>query len=152
MESVLTASIFPKDMVNLAQRKHTGIYTFALRIQGGFKYKTKVQSLSGRSCQCLLHSLAAMVDILRHAASSPKSMHLCVSQSKKLYSSSCSIRVKELQNKHISLPLRLAVPYGMTPVILLAESLLSTLLRILLLPASEYNSYDMLISFSYLIK
>lgn len=83
---------------------------------------------------------------------SPQSMHFSVSQSKKFYSSSSSIRVKELQNKHISLPLRLALSYGMTPVILLAVSLLSPSQRILLLPASEYNSYDMLISFSYLIK
>lgn len=81
MESVLTFKCIPrKDMLKLAQRKHTGTYTFVTRVQGVL-YKTKAPFLSGRYCPCLFHSLKAMLDLLIHAASSPQSLHLSVSVS-----------------------------------------------------------------------
>lgn len=81
MESVLTFKCIPrKDMLKLAQRKHTGTYTFVTRVQGVL-YKTKAPFLSGRYCPCLFHSLKAMLDLLIHAASSPRSLHLSVSVS-----------------------------------------------------------------------
>lgn len=61
-------------------RKHTGTYTFVTRVQGVL-YKTKAPFLSGRYCPCLFHSLKAMLDLLIHAASSPRSLHLSVSVS-----------------------------------------------------------------------
>lgn len=52
-----------------------------MRVQGSFKYKTKVQFLSGRCCPCPFHSLEAMLDLLICASSLPRSLHLFVSQS-----------------------------------------------------------------------
>lgn len=51
-----------------------GTYTFVTRVQGVL-YKTKAPFLSGRYCPCLFHSLKAMLDLLIHAASSPRSLH-----------------------------------------------------------------------------